>query len=149
MKWFFSLAPLLVAACGALPSDTDGTLNGVQARHRVRVGMVSPALRDRNPADKLVAEIAAASGADPVITDGDVETLLAVLDRGQIDVVIAPFARDTPWKEKVTLAPPVAQLHGGKTPIYLRAAVRNGENRWAMLVEHASRQTAPNLTDAG
>lgn len=64
-------------------------------------------------------------------------------------MVIGPFAADTPWRSLVTLAPPIARRDVGERTILARAAVRNGENRWATLVERASCAVAPALAHEG
>ena len=70
------------------------------------------------------------------------EPLLVALEGGRIDLVIAPFAADTPWADRVSLAPPLVAHGKDEARIEWRAAVRNGESKWVMTVERASRKVA-------
>lgn len=131
----------LLAGCDALPRDTDGTHARVEKAHVVRVGLAAGTRMNR-PVSSLIAGIEHAAGARATTVTGAGEPLLLALDDGRLDVVVGAFAEDTPWRDRVSLAPPVARHMDGGKPLLIRAAVRNGENRWAMLVEHASREAA-------
>ena len=61
---------------------------------------------------------------------------------GKIDLVIAPFAKDTPWATMRALSPPVRTEGKGDHAVEWRAAMRTGENRWITMVEINARQVA-------
>lgn len=142
MKPMLALA-LLLAACGQLPRDTTGTLARVQAARVVRIGVVEDTRLDFRAVTALTQHVAQGAKVRPEVTGGAAEPLLAALDEGRLDLVIGAWAEKTPWTTEVTLSPPVAHYTIGETPLLVRAAVRNGENRWAMLVEHAAREVKP------
>lgn len=131
----------LLAACDTLPRDTEHTLGRVQAAHRMRIGLIADPRADRAATGRLVSAIEQRAGAQATVVPGATEPLLAALDEGQVDVVIGAWTKKTPWSVDVTLTPPIARYTVGETPIEVRAAVKNGENRWAMLVEQAARAT--------
>lgn len=133
---------LLLAACDTLPRDTDGTLDRVRAAHEVRIGMTDEFRVSRPAIDSLVRHVSAAADARAMMVRGTAEPLLAALEEGQVDLVIGAWIEKTPWTTDVSLTPPIARRMVGETVLELRGAVRNGENRWAMLVEHAARETA-------
>ncbi len=70
---------------------------------------------------------------------GSGETLFKRLDDDSLDLVIGRFRADTPWTTMAAFSPPLASHGEGKDRIELKAAMRNGENRWIMTVERASR----------
>lgn len=136
-------ALLLVAAlpggCERLPRDVDGVSDRIAGTHAFTVGMAG----DGGAAGKrLLSELSARTGATPRLARGPMEPLLLALEDGRLDLVIAPFAADTPWATRVALAPPLAASGKDKTCIEWRAAARNGENQWVMTVEKASRTVA-------
>lgn len=138
---------LLLAGCNGLPRDTAGTLDRIHARGDIRIGIVVDPAGEPQPARALMARVSHDAGARASLVPGSAEPLLVALEQGRLDLVIGPFAEESPWAARVTLAPPVAGRREGGTPILTRAAIRNGENRWAMLVESASRRQAPALAD--
>ena len=135
----------VVAGCTQLPRDTEGTLDAIRARGTVRVAVVAGQAEDAR-VGALLRRLARDTGARPIVRPGAAEPVLAALKAGQVDVVVGPFAKTTPWKSEITLAPPVERVGAEH---FVRAAVRNGENQWAMLVERASRETAPELAGEG
>jgi len=133
----------LLAACDSLPRDPEHTLEDVRARHAIRVGEVlSETQAMPVEAGRLLRGLEAATGATAEITRGPMEPLLQKLDSGKLDLVIAPFAKDTPWVALASLGPVLRTEGSGEERIEWRAAMRNGENRWIMLVESRSRQAA-------
>lgn len=144
------VGPLLIAlaltACDALPRDPHDTLARIEAGHVIRLGMVA----DPHPLDAvrlrgLVGALEARTGAHAQASTGATEPLLAALRSGNLDLVIGPVTADTPWRTDVALGPPIATRGSGDDRIELRAAMRNGENRWIMAVERASNAIAPEL----
>jgi hypothetical protein len=53
--------------------------------------------------------------------------------------VIGRFQADSPWATDVAFGPPLLKTGTKDGPLELKAAMRNGENRWIMTVERASR----------
>lgn len=134
-----ALILLLVAGCHSLPKDPDSTLATIEAKRVVRVGVERPLPPEG--AD-LLRQLEQATGAEARFSEGGVEPLLAKLDAGEIDLVVAPFGEQTPWAAKAALSPPLrVEGSGGKT-IEWRAAMRSGENRWIMLVESRARRVS-------
>jgi len=141
------LLPLLLfalAACGAFPRDPEETLRTIERDHLIRVGLVAdPHPIDDGRARALIGMVERQTQARAQIETGATEPLLMKLDRGELDMVIGPVSKDTPWRTDVALGPPLA-IRGTKDDrTELVAAMRNGENRWIMLVERASRAVAP------
>lgn len=141
MKRFLPL--LLLAGCDRLPRDTDGTLDRIGERGAVRIGVVDDARADRQTVATLTRRVARDAGVRAVVTGGAGEPLLEALEADEVDLVIGAFPETSPHASEITFTPPVARYTVGGTPLLVRAAVRNGENRWAMLVESASRAVAP------
>lgn len=139
MRWRRA-APLLatavvVAGCGNLPRDPDGTLDRVRAERRFAVGQVSGATGPAGAA--VVARVAQATGATPATRTGQLEPLLLQLEEGRLDLVVGGrFDRKTPWSTRVTLTKPLGPKEGA---VREHLAMRNGENAWITLVERAER----------
>lgn len=133
---------LALGGCNALPRDPEGTLARVEASRVIRVGLVDDAGVDGVAPARLIRALGQATGARARIVPGAQEPLFAALDQGRLDLVIGPFAKDSPWARHVALAPPIAAGGEGEERIELAAAARNGENRWIMLVERSSRAVA-------
>lgn len=128
------LLPLLLAACGPIPRDPEGTLDRVRASHVIRVGVVAGGTdAEWRP---LLARIAAATGARPQAKAGGLEPLLLRLEEGELDLVVGgAFAEDTPWVSRVTLGP---VLHR-QAKVAHHMVARNGENTWITLIEREAR----------
>lgn len=140
----FLFIPFLLAACDLLPRDPDGTLNSIEHSGVIRVAMVAdPDPIDRRRASQLIRQLESRTHAKARIIEGATEPLIGELENGKLDVLIGPFAQDTPIKSVVALGPPLASRKMGEGRIDLVAAMRNGENRWIMLVEESSRAVAP------
>jgi len=133
-----ALAAIAVAGCDALPRDPEHTLANIEARGAIRVGA-----HDLPPeAMNLLHNLETATGASVVVSDGATEPMLRRLDAGELDLVIAPFVKDTPSMTLAALSPAIRSDGDPDDPIEWRAAMRGGENRWIMLVEHQVRQVA-------
>ena len=138
MNWtaFVLLLPLL-AGCGDVPRDQQGTLERIRSEGVVRVGMVASAAPSPH-ADRLrtlVARSAAAAGGRPLILEEASEPLLLMLEAGEVDLVVGEFDRSSPWSTRVHLLPPLAAETRGESQVETTAAARNGENGWIMLLE--------------
>ncbi|TZG28114.1 hypothetical protein FYJ91_08600 [Sphingomonas montanisoli] len=132
-----------LSACDALPRDPEGTLEHVRASKTIRVGLTQMSRADRAIADKLISVVAQRTGARPTLTPVTTEPAFAALDEGRLDLVVGPFSEDSPWATDVAFGPPLKKAGSEDHPIEVKAAMRNGENRWIMLVEAASRQVSP------
>ncbi|MBJ7499626.1 MAG: hypothetical protein JHC57_07725 [Sphingopyxis sp.] len=134
-----ALAALHVAGCDHFPQDPGSTLETIRDQGVVRVGIERPVPPE---AARLLQRIERATGAEARISQGGVEPLLAQLDAGEIDLLIAPFGKQTPWATKAALSPPVRVEGQGEDVTEWRAAMRSGENRWIMLVETEARRVS-------
>ena len=130
---------LLSGACDALPRDPDGTLLRVAQEQRFTVALAEPTVGRAPEVAKLVREIERRTGAQARWLPGSGEELLRQLDEGTIDLVISRFTAESPWASDVAFGPELATSGTTDAPLKLRAAMRNGENRWIMTVERASR----------
>lgn len=137
------VASCALASCNALPRDPDGTFDRIRHDRTVRIGLLDLPEGRRAEASALIKEVERRAGARAVRRTMATEPALAALQEERLDLVLGTFAKDSPWKTDVAFAPPLARWGGEKHPIALRAAMRNGENRWIMLVEEASRTVAP------
>ncbi|WP_447762018.1 hypothetical protein [Sphingopyxis panaciterrae] len=131
------LAPLSLAGCDYFPRDPDHSLQEIRTRGTIRVG----AQLDLPPeAMQLVKRLEQATGAKAQYREGPLEPLLQKLDTGQIDLVLAPFTKETPWATSSALSPPFRTEGRDKHVIEWRAATRSGENRWIFMVETNARK---------
>lgn len=141
-------AALLVTGCDPLPRDPDKSLKTIRSTKHIRVGMIAdphPLAPGRSRA--LLDRLAQETGASIVRETGAAEPLLDRLQHGEIDLVMGTFTEKTPWETEVALAPPIAAAGPDDRRLQLRAAARNGENAWVMMIEKASKAVAS--TEAG
>lgn len=134
-----ALCTIQLMACDRFPQDPENTVDRIREQRIIRVGVEQPIPRE---ARRLLAEIERATGAKAVISRNGVEPLLTKLGAGEIDLVIAPFGKETPWAVEAALSPPVRIDGNGKGATEWRAAMRTGENRWIMLVETSARRAS-------
>jgi len=134
---------LLLPACNALPRDPEGTEQAIRDQKRIRVGLVpGPQGLGRAASARLLGQLESRMQARAHIVSGATEPLLRALDQGDIDIVLSPFDAKTPWATLVALTPPIAASGEGEKRVEIRAAMRNGENRWIMTVETIARAAA-------
>ncbi|MET0365017.1 MAG: hypothetical protein ABW169_10220 [Sphingobium sp.] len=88
---------------------------------------------------RLLDKISRDTQAAIAVRSGAAEPLLADVRDGKLDLVIGPFEKDSSWATDVAFGPPLAR---GAGDIEFKAAARNGENRWIMLVERAARSVS-------
>lgn len=130
---------LSLGGCDYFPRDPDHSLDDIRSRGILRIG----AQQDLPPeATRLIDRIEQATGAKAQLSEDALEPLLQKLDKGEMDLVIAPFTKETPWAASSTLSPPIRIEGDEKNRIEWRAAMRSGENRWIFLVETKARQIA-------
>lgn len=127
---------LPLAGCGDFPRDVEGTRDRVtrEGRFRAAIAAGTPA----REAQALIARIGQAAGAQAELSSGTTEPLLKALEAGEVDLVIAPMERKSPWATMVHFLPPLARDQG-TAGIDLVAMARNGENQWIALVDREAR----------
>lgn len=134
----FPILIALLAGCDNLPRDPEGSLQRIRQERHFTIGF-SGASPEEPMTRRLLAQVERQAGARAVVRQGEGEALLHALSEGQIDLVIGRFTKDSPWQTDIAFAPPLARTTVGGEEIDYKAAVRDGENRWLMLVERASR----------
>jgi len=127
------LAVLLLAGCDRYPVDTEGTLERVSGG-TMRIGVL-PAGHQEPALRAFVARLAERVDAKPEISAGAAEPLLLKLESGDLDLVVGPFDRKTPWMRRVTFSKPIAHTVRADATEEIKAATRNGEHAWAMEVD--------------
>lgn len=131
----------LLGACNVLPRDPDGSASRIAKTHVVRVAIAADP-QGEGQARAFLARLSRDADARPQVVAGSLEPLLQDLEMGKQDLVIAWFDHETPWIDRLALAPPLAVRGGKDHREELRAAARSGENKWIMLVEKVARQTS-------
>ena len=142
MKYPLLLTLCILSACHALPRDPAGTSQRIAERKIFTVAPVEAGLTRDPGVRALIALLEQRTNARAVWKVGSGETLLQQLDEGQLGRALGRFRKDSPWKMDVAFGPPLRSTGSGDDPIELKAAMRNGENRWIMTVESASRTVA-------
>lgn len=135
------LATLLLlvtlSGCDAIPRDTDGSSERI-AREGVMKAATLRGTPDAEPAAALLRAEARRLGAhvEPVQLHGD--HALRRLEEGEIDAVIGHFAKNSPWRTKVSLSKAVAGAEpADAAEPALRIARRNGENALILAIDRA------------
>lgn len=128
---------LLLAACGPLPRDPDGTSEAIAARGYVRVGMTTDGGTLAGE-PKRIADLLRALGTPSRIERGATEPLLTRLEEGELDLVLTPLAANTPWATRVTLGPSLLAGDVAGQTHELRPAMRMGENAFIGRVHTAA-----------
>ncbi len=124
------------SACSDFPRDPNKTLEQIETRREIRVGAAASLPPE---ATKLLSTIERRTHATAHVSTGTLEPLLVSLEGGDLDLVIAPFRKDSALAATASLSPPILVVGRGKQASEWRAAMRNGENRWIMLVETSAR----------
>ncbi|UOQ57333.1 hypothetical protein MUN78_00365 [Leucobacter allii] len=113
---------LLAAAltgCGlTIPADPDGSLErarGGELRIGIAAepGMSTDAHPPEGPLPELGADFAESIDAAPVWELGGEETLVGMLESGDIDLALGHFTPETPWTERAAISRPFAGSAGG------------------------------------
>jgi hypothetical protein len=89
----------------------------------------------------FIVRIERATGARAQLDRGPLESQLARLDEGELDLVLGEFAEDTPWLASVAVIEPLTSRKKGKRRFEIAPVTRNGENRWVALVEREVRDS--------
>jgi hypothetical protein len=142
MKTLLLAGFVLISACDVLPRDPAGTTDRILHERSMKVGFA-----DRNAAGdprtaSLIRNLEAATRAKAVFVDGSGETQIRQLENGDLDLVIGNFTADSPWQTDIAFGPALKTSDKSSDALELKAAMRNGENRWIMKVESASRAVA-------
>lgn len=132
------LLPLL-AACSDLPRDPGETLERVKERGTIRLGVIDGV--DPDPAiERVLARVAAKTGARVERIPGHGEELLEALEEDGVDLVYGRFADDSPWATAVFFGqPPGFEGTPPKSMRLPRFAFRLGENGWIATLEEAGK----------
>lgn len=140
MRLLVLMALGLLAGCDALPRDPDGTQKTIETSKRFSVASADgAALREDKHVARLIAELEQRTRAKAQWHSESGEVALKDLSEGKLDLVIGHFRRDSPWQTEVAFGPPLSSAGPKDDPIELKPAMRNGENRWVMTVERATR----------
>jgi hypothetical protein len=138
--WYMRIALCfmgLLAACGTIPRDPDGTLDRIRTNHVFNVGVVDGG-REQT-ARAILAELSRDTRARAAIRTGQLEPLLLALEEGRLDLVAgARLDPDSPWAKRVTLGSPLTRKDAAGTQAF--AITRNGENAWIILVGRAAKR---------
>ncbi|WP_404477681.1 hypothetical protein [Novosphingobium sp. BL-52-GroH] len=132
----------LISACDALPRDPAGTTDRILRERSMKIGFADRETAGEAPTTSLIRRLESATNAKAMIVDGSGEALLKRLEYGELDLAIGNFAADSPWQTNVAFGPALRTSGKPSDALELKAAMRNGENRWIMTVEHASRAVA-------
>lgn len=128
-----------LGGCDDFPNDIAGTMDSVRASGVMRTGLV--ASKGGEADERALANgIAEEAGVDVRFVEGSAEILLQRLEAGELDLVVGPFAKSSPWAGRVALTKPATAVAPPKDEIVLRAAVRPGENRWLIFVSRAMKE---------
>lgn len=132
-----------LAACGiTIPSDVEGTLDAVTGGV-LEVGVTpNPPYVDASEEQptgsevELVTSFADSIGATVEWTEGSEQTLVGLLEAGEIDLVIGGLTDDTPWSDRVALTRAYAQAEqadGSSAGLVMLAPM--GENAFLSALE--------------
>ena len=88
MKWHLLLVPLLLAGCGEIPKDPEGTLDRVRAERRFNAAVIAGSSADEARLLGFLARVERAAGARAAIETGPTEPLLVKLESGAVDLVL-------------------------------------------------------------
>ncbi len=108
-----------LAGCGmSIPADPDGTLDRVSGGE-LRIGASpDPGLVDvesstpTGPLADLAEKFATTLDARPEWTVGSEETLVGMLEAGDLDLVIGGFTEKTPWIDKAGITRGYSGIEG-------------------------------------
>jgi ABC-type amino acid transport substrate-binding protein len=135
------LAAVSLVGCGlTIPSDPDGTLDSVRGGE-LRVGVAPDGelveVGDGDPTGSvidLVDGFADTVDASPEWTVATEETLVRMLERGDLDLIAGGITSDTPWLERAGVSRGYTDIDGadGRTLVML---VPLGENAFLSELE--------------
>ncbi|QAB18152.1 hypothetical protein Leucomu_09680 [Leucobacter muris] len=130
-----------LAGCGlSVPSDPNGTLANASGGE-LRVGAsTDPGLIDDHGSEpsgslaRLVDDFSESIDARPEWTVGSEETLVRMLESGELDLVVGGFTEDTPWLDRAGITRGYRAIEGadGRSIVFL---VPLGENAFLSELE--------------
>lgn len=139
-----AVALTALAGCGlTVPSDPEGTLDRVRGGE-LRVGATHhepwvEIVSDDDPSGtepEALEDFAERLDADIRWSTGNEESLVAALERGDLDVVVGGFTEATPWSERAATTVPYTEAAGPDgSPEKHVVLVRRGENRFLVALE--------------
>lgn len=147
-----ALMTIVLSGCG-IPADPEGTLDRVtDGTLRVGVSHNPPWTETAASGDpagaevRLVEQFAESLGADVEWTELSEARLIAALERGELDLVVAGLVEDTPWTDAAAITRPYTEARDaeGRTQRHVMAA-RMGENAFLVQLERflAEREVTP------
>lgn len=134
---------LATASCADIPRDQAGTLERIRATDRFHVGVIASG--EQTPPtplpERFLRAVSARTGARPVVESGSMERLMTQLEEGKLDLVIGEIGKQSPWRKRVSILPPITPTRSeANAPLQLVAAARNGENAWIGLLYREVKQ---------
>ena len=131
---------LALAACGPFPRDVEGTTDQIGRDGTVRVAFAELEPGQTALARRFAERVAARAGARVrQMPNGATETVFARLEEGELDLVVAEVATDSPWLTHVAVLEPLSSRRAGKRVLTLSPVARHGENRWIGILEREAR----------
>lgn len=132
----------LLAGCSDLPRDPDGTLERVRSTGVLRAGasgsegaVVVKDGRVSGPEADLVEGFADSLGVRVEWRPGGEQELVAAMEDGELDVLAAGFADDTPWADTVAVTRVYGAGEVGGDDVGRVLAVPLGENALLVALE--------------
>ena len=118
-----------------------GTLDRIEQSGRLHIGLTELPQSSGPTVRGFIARLERATGAKAQLDRAPLESQLARLDEGELDLVLGEFAEDTPWMASVAILEPLASRKKGDRRFEIAPVTRNGENRWVALVEREVRDS--------
>ena len=134
MKSILLILPLMLAGCGDLPRDPEGTLDRVRAERDFKAGIIAGPPADPTRLRAFLERVERAAGARASVETGAAEPLLHRLESGGLDIVVGPMTASSAWNKQVHFLPPLRRGTDGQRELDLVAMARNGENAWISLL---------------
>lgn len=145
-RWMVVLlaaALMILAGCGAVPTDPNGTLERTSGGV-LRVGAspngdfvtLSPTGEPEGSDVELIRDFAAGIDARVEWSTGAEHVLAERVERGELDVMIGGLRQDTPWEKHAALTQPYAETedaHGKKHKHIMLAP--KGENAFLLKLD--------------
>lgn len=124
---------LVLTGCGiSVPADPDGSLQRVVG-DELRVGVAAEpdistaADQPQGPLPDLARDFAETLHANTTWTVASEESLVRMIESGEIDLALGDFSPQTPWSDRVAISRPFAAPEGTPAP-ELVAFLPLGEN---------------------
>jgi ABC-type amino acid transport substrate-binding protein len=133
---------ILLAACGTVPADAEGTSERVRGGE-LRVGVThNPPWTDTSAGDPAGSEVALmaafARELDARIDwmEGSEAVLADALREGELDVAVGGFTQDTPWTDRAAVTTVYREVENERGVREKHVLLtRSGENRFLVTLE--------------